>query len=44
MVEDRIVGEIGSGLLILLGVRHDDMNDDAEYLAQLDPSNDLARM
>jgi D-aminoacyl-tRNA deacylase len=32
-VEERIVGEIGNGLLILLGVTHQDTEDDAEYLA-----------
>ena len=32
-VDRRIVGEIGSGLLILLGVTHDDTREDAEYLA-----------
>ena len=32
-VEDRVVGEIESGLLILLGVTHDDTKEDAEYLA-----------
>ena len=32
-VEDRIAGEIGSGLLILLGVTHDDTHSDADYLA-----------
>src|SRR5688500_8041630 len=32
-VEDRVVGEIASGLLILLGVTHDDTKEDAEYLA-----------
>lgn len=32
-VEDRVVGEIESGLLILLGVTHDDTKEDAQYLA-----------
>ncbi|HEX6047208.1 MAG TPA: D-aminoacyl-tRNA deacylase [Pyrinomonadaceae bacterium] len=32
-VEDRTVGEIGNGLLILLGVTHQDTEDDADYLA-----------
>ena len=32
-VEDRIAGEIGSGLLILLGITHDDTHGDADYLA-----------
>lgn len=32
-VEDAVVGEIGSGLLILLGITHDDTKEDAGYLA-----------
>ena len=32
-IEDRIAGEIGRGLLILLGITHDDTPGDAEYLA-----------
>jgi D-aminoacyl-tRNA deacylase len=32
-VEDRVVGEIGPGLLILLGITHDDTEADADYLA-----------
>ena len=32
-VEDRITGEIGNGLLILLAVTHDDTREDADYLA-----------
>ena len=32
-VEDRVVGEIGRGLLILLGVTHDDTQADADYLS-----------
>ena len=32
-VDDEIVGEIGSGLAVLLGVAADDTNDDADYLA-----------
>lgn len=32
-VEDRIVGEIGRGLLILLGITHEDAKADADYLA-----------
>ena len=32
-VEERTVGEIAGGLLILLGVTHQDTEDDAEYLA-----------
>ncbi|MFC2948453.1 D-aminoacyl-tRNA deacylase [Virgibacillus sediminis] len=32
-VENRKVGEIGAGLVILLGVTHDDTLEDAKYLA-----------
>ena len=32
-VDDEIVGEIGNGLVVLLGVSHDDTKDDADYLA-----------
>ena len=32
-VEDETVGEIGKGLVILLGVASDDTQQDAEYLA-----------
>ena len=32
-VEERTVGEIGNGLLILLGVTHQDTEDDADFLA-----------
>lgn len=32
-VEDEIVGEIGKGLVVLLGVAIDDSEKDAEYLA-----------
>jgi D-aminoacyl-tRNA deacylase len=32
-VADRVVGEIGRGLLILLGVGHEDNEADADYLA-----------
>ena len=32
-VEDRVVGEIGRGLLILLGVGRDDTDVDASYIA-----------
>ncbi|RKR81533.1 D-tyrosyl-tRNA(Tyr) deacylase [Mucilaginibacter gracilis] len=33
-VDGKITGEIGTGLLILLGVADDDTNDDLEWLAQ----------
>jgi len=32
-ISDEIVGEIGAGLLVLLGVARDDANTDAAYLA-----------
>jgi D-tyrosyl-tRNA(Tyr) deacylase len=32
-VEDQIVGEIGNGLVVLVGVTHDDTKSDADYLA-----------
>lgn len=32
-VEDQIVGRIDEGLLVLLGVGHDDVEADADYLA-----------
>ena len=32
-VEGRTVGEIGTGLLVFLGVGHDDSEKDGEYLA-----------
>lgn len=32
-VDDQVVGEIGNGLLVLLGVAHDDTKADADYLA-----------
>lgn len=32
-VDDQIVGEIGNGLVVLLGVTHDDTKEDADYLA-----------
>ena len=32
-VNDEIVGEIGNGLVVLLGIAHDDTKDDADYLA-----------
>ncbi len=31
-VEDKLIGEIGVGLLVLLGVKHADDNKDADYL------------
>ena len=31
--DDRVVGEIEHGLVVLLGVAHDDMKADADYLA-----------
>lgn len=33
-VNGEIIGEIGSGLLILLGVEHEDNEDDADWLIQ----------
>ena len=32
-VDDRVVGEIGKGLVVLLGVARDDTESDADYLA-----------
>lgn len=32
-VDDEVVGEIGNGLVVLLGVAHDDTKEDADYLA-----------
>jgi D-tyrosyl-tRNA(Tyr) deacylase len=32
-VGDEVVGEIGPGLLLLVGVTHDDRPDDAEFMA-----------
>ena len=32
-VDDELVGEIGQGLVVLLGVAHDDTKQDADYLA-----------
>ena len=32
-VDDRVVGEIGKGLVVLLGVARDDTKSDADYLA-----------
>lgn len=33
-VEDQVVGEIGPGLVVLLGVTHEDTEKDADYLVQ----------
>src|ERR1700748_834795 len=33
-VEGQVVGEIGPGLLVLLGVARSDVNADADYLAE----------
>jgi D-tyrosyl-tRNA(Tyr) deacylase len=33
-VEEEIVGAIGKGLVVLLGVTHDDTPNDAQYLAE----------
>ena len=33
MIDGQIVGEIGNGLVVLLGVARDDTKDDADYLA-----------
>ena len=33
-VDDKIVGDINSGLVILLGIKKGDSKDDADYLAQ----------
>src|SRR5512134_3210248 len=33
-VSSEVVGEIGAGLLVLLGVTRDDTNTDADYLAE----------
>jgi len=32
-VDEQLVGEIGNGLVVLLGIAHDDTNADADYLA-----------
>ena len=31
-VDDQVIGEIGNGLVVLLGVAHDDTKEDADYL------------
>lgn len=33
-IENRVCGAIGKGFLVLLGVTHDDTEEDMEYLAQ----------
>ena len=33
-VDDRVIAEIGNGLLVLLGVAKPDKSDDADYLAE----------
>ncbi|MBI4786873.1 MAG: D-tyrosyl-tRNA(Tyr) deacylase [Chloroflexi bacterium] len=33
-VDETVIGEIGAGLVILLGVSHDDKESDARFLAQ----------
>lgn len=33
-VEDEVVGAIGGGLLVLLGIAHDDTQRDVEYLVE----------
>lgn len=32
-VEEQVTGEIGNGLVVLLGIAHDDTQEDADYLA-----------
>ena len=32
-VDDRVTGEIGNGLVVLLGIARDDTKSDADYLA-----------
>lgn len=34
IVDDRIVGEIGSGLTVLLGIGKDDTSDDLDYIVR----------
>ena len=34
-VDGEIVGEIGNGLVVLLGVAHDDTKQDADYLLRI---------
>ena len=33
-IEEKEIGKIGEGLVILLGVGHNDVEKDAEYLAE----------
>lgn len=33
-VEGKVVGEIGKGLLLLIGINHDDTEDDISYLVE----------
>jgi D-tyrosyl-tRNA(Tyr) deacylase len=33
-VDGKTVGEIGAGLMVLIGVAHEDSEDDADYLAE----------
>ena len=33
-VDDRTIGEIGNGLVVLLGIARDDTQDDAKYLVE----------
>ncbi|MGB7923178.1 MAG: D-aminoacyl-tRNA deacylase [Pyrinomonadaceae bacterium] len=33
-VDDEVVGEIGGGLVVLLGIAHDDTEQDAKYLLE----------
>jgi D-aminoacyl-tRNA deacylase len=33
-IDGQVVGEIGNGLVVLLGIAHDDTNADADYIAQ----------
>ena len=34
-VDDRVTGEINEGLLVLLGVTHEDTSKDVDYMIQL---------
>ena len=33
-IDEAVVGEIGNGLVVLLGIAHDDAKADADYIAQ----------